>query len=194
MRIIISSILITLFLTAISVGAEYHIDREMDNSVLFISDAPFEDFEGKTSHIDGFAFWPGEEFGSDIDLAETKIHFEVELATLKTGIGMRDKDMREDYLETDEYPYAVYDGRLTSVEKTGESSYSVNTEGEFKVHGVSRQRNLSAEVTFQDNHIHVISSFEVNLEDHDIDIPSLLFLRINEVIEVELDYYLKFVK
>lgn len=185
---------ILFILSATASGAEYNVDREKANSVVFISDAPFEDFEGTTSHIDGFAFWPGNEFGPDIDMSRTKIHFEVELATLKTGIGMRDKDMREDYLETDKYPYAVFDGKLTSITTTGENSFRVNASGEFEVHGVKKRREFSADVTFIDDHVKIVGSFGVDLNDHDIEVPSLLFLRINELIEVELEFYLKFIK
>lgn len=175
-------------------GAEYHVDKDYENSVKFISDAPFEDFEGTTSRIDGFVYWFGSEFNESIDLSQTKIHFEVELATLKTGIGMRDKDMREDYLETDQHPYAIYEAILDSVVKIGENKFRVGALGAFEMHGVKKRKEITAEVIFEDNGVNIISSFQVNLKDHDIEVPKLLFLRVNEIIEVELDYNMILIK
>ena len=41
------------------VAGEYHVDKERENQVKFISDAPLEDFEGVTDKIDGYIFWEG---------------------------------------------------------------------------------------------------------------------------------------
>jgi polyisoprenoid-binding protein YceI len=174
--------------------AEYHIDRSAKNLVKFISDAPFEDFEGKTERIDGYVTWPGKALSDGVDPTKGNIYFEVELATLKTGIGMRDKDMREDYLETDEYPYASYSAKISSIESLGENRFKIFSEGDFTIHGISKSLAISAIVFVNENIIHIKSEFDVNLPDHNIEIPKLLFLRIDETIEIELEFYLKFIR
>ncbi len=176
------------------IPAEYHIDRSAKNLVKFISDAPFEDFEGITERIDGYVFWPGETLSDEIDPAGSDIYFEIELASLKTGIGLRDKDMREDYLETDKYPYASYSAKISNIERLGENRFRIYSDGEFTVHGMSRPVSISATAIIDKATIKVNSEFEVRLTDYDIEIPKLLFLRINETIEIELEFHLKFIK
>ncbi len=175
-------------------ASEYNVDRDQANEVKFISDAPFEDFEGITSQIDGYVFWKDERFDENIDKAASRLYFEVELATMKTGIGMRDRDMREDYLETDKYPRAVYDAKIIAIDPLGNNSYRVTAEGDFSIHGVSQPREIIATVEMEQNDFHVVSAFTVNLKDHNIKVPKLLFLRIGEVIKIELDFHLKFIK
>ncbi len=175
---------------AVGRAAEYNIDRAAENVVKFISDAPFEDFEGTTDKIDGYAAWPGGEFGEKIDLTGSDIYFEVPLATLKTGIGMRDRDMREDYLETDNFPLAFFKGTITGIVLRTDSAYDIRTSGAFTVHGVTRSMVINGEVRPEDGRLVVNCVFEVILPDHNIKVPKLLFLRISETIKVELEFYL----
>jgi len=51
-------------------------------------------------------------FNLDSVMATTTENFDVDLNTLDTGIGMRNNDMKEDFLETGKYPSATF--KLTS--------------------------------------------------------------------------------
>ena len=64
-------------------------------------------FTGTTDKIDGFIYWEGE----PIFAAKDQLHFEVDLASFDTGIGKRDRDMRQ-VLDTDQWPKAVYKGKI----------------------------------------------------------------------------------
>ena len=78
-----------------SFSKEYNVDKSAKNIVKFISDAPMEDFEGITDKIDGYLI------NDDIsNLKNSEFYFEVDLNSVKTGIALRDRHMREDYLNT----------------------------------------------------------------------------------------------
>jgi polyisoprenoid-binding protein YceI len=175
-------------------GLECHVDKSRERLVKFISDATFEDFEGVTEKIDGYAYWSGDSLTTGDQYPNSKIYFEVRLDALDTGIGMRNADMREDYLETEMYPCAKYDAKITSVESTGDGSFKVNAAGDMTIHGVSQQMPITAKVTRSQDGYHVTCDFTVKLQDFDIDIPRLLFMRVSETIELESDYYLTIVK
>lgn len=189
MKIILS--ILTLTALSAAAAAEYHVDLSAKNQVKFISDAPIEDFEGVTDRIDGYVLWQGDSLREGNAYPESELYFEVELKSLDTGIGLRNRHMRENYLETDEFPFASYKERITEVKKSLSRGFIVVSEGNFEVHGVSKATTTVAEVTGNGKSYHVTSQFSVKLPDHQIDVPSLMFLKISEIIQLELDLYLK---
>ena len=73
---------------------EWQVDKKGENQVEFISTVIGFSFEGKTDAIDGFIYWEGEELFEKND----QFLFEIELNTLETGIGKRDRDLLENFL------------------------------------------------------------------------------------------------
>jgi len=215
---------VILVLSCQGVGAqEYEVDLTRENRVSFLSDAQLEDFEGVTDRVDGFVFLEGEGLVGGTDLAVSEFFFEVDLASLDTGLGLRNRHMRENYLETEEYPFASFSGRIQALERTGEVSFSAQVRGELSIHGVSQVREIGCRVTpagpgtigFSGQEdpgepgeleeqeepqepevvsdLRVQCAFPVSLSDHRIPIPKLMFMKIDEVMELELDFYLKMV-
>lgn len=170
-------------------SAEYHVDKDYANTVKFISKTPIHEFEGITDKIDGYLFSK-----DDDTIVESEIYFEVDLASINTGIGMRDRDMRENYLETDKYPYATYKGVIKSLVPSGESKFNVNTMGVFSVHGKEKPLSVTAQITNDGDGYKISSEFSVFLKDYDIDVPKLMFMKVNEEIKLRLDFRLKKVK
>ena len=200
---------------------EYQVDLTRENQVSFLSDAPLEDFEGVTDRVDGFVFLEGEGLVGGTDLAVSEFFFEVDLASLDTGLGLRNRHMRENYLETEEYPFASFSGRIQALERTGDGGFSVRAKGELSIHGVNQTREIGcrlarvglgttgsagqedpgeqgeqgeleeAEESEAVSDLRVQCAFPVSLSDHGIPIPKLMFMKIDEVMELELDFYLK---
>ena len=167
------------------------MDVTAENQVTFISDAPIEDFEGVTDAIDGYVLLGPGGLASGTDLESSEFYFEVELATLTTGIKRRDRHMRENYLETDDFPYAAYEGTLVEVETTSDGTFHLDVQGSFSVHGVEREKELQCAARGDEQRYRVRCRFDVSLVEHDIDVPSLMFLKIGEVIDLRVDFYLK---
>lgn len=177
------------FLSLISfdlIATEFNIDKTKSNEVKFISDAPIEDFEGITNLIDGYIYWEGEDMTS-----KSQMYFEVDLNTIDTGIGLRNRHMRENYLETDKWQYATYKGMISSIKKNSENNYEVEVKGTMSIHGVSRSQTIQGKITRNGNVMRIQSQFYINLNDHKIDIPKFMFLKINEIMDMRLDFYLK---
>lgn len=163
---------------------EYNIDKSKKNMVKFISDAPIEDFEGVTSKIDGYLI------GNPSNLKEdSELYFEVQLNTLETGIGLRDRHMRENYLHTDKYPLTHYTGKIIESKKTPDG-FDVKASGEMFIHGVKKKLTINAELTKSGKGFKVKSSFIVPLTDYKIEVPSLMFQKIDENMQLELEFYL----
>jgi len=189
-----ASMLLALLLTSapLITAAEYDVDRSAKNVVKFISEAPLEEFEGVTDRIDGYVRWEGDQTPPDQTAWKScELYFEVELNGLDTGIGMRNRHMREDFLETDKFPFASFKAHLKDLQKISDTLYTATAEGTFSVHGVDKPLSTTATVTSWPVGLRIQCNFEIKLPDYDIKIPKLLFMKINEVIRLQVNYYLK---
>lgn len=170
-------------------AAEFQVDKSKKNMVKFISDAPVEDFEGVTNKIDGYFVYDGNELANNSEL-----YFEVDLRTLDTGIGLRNRHMRENYLHTDKYPMTTFKGKMVKADRASSGDYNVTVEGTIFIHGVSRTLKTTGTLTPNENGYRIKSSFEVRLTDHNIEVPKLMFMKISNTMKLQLDFYLKEVK
>jgi polyisoprenoid-binding protein YceI len=172
-----------------SVGAqEFQVDLEADRLVRFISDAPIEDFDGVTDRIDGYVVLDAARLEEARGGEGTSFYFEVELASLDTGIGLRNRHMRDDYLEIEDHPYATFEGELARIVPSDDGTYALVAEGRFGVHGVSRPLTVPCTGTPRGDGFGVSCAFQVLLSDHDIEIPQVMFLKLADEIRLELDF------
>ena len=102
-RIAIPSLIAALALALVAVAGAETWTVSDGSEVIFRSEAPMESFEGKTDRISGHVTCLPADLESELDL-----RFAVDLASIDTGIGMRNTHMRERHLETDQYPEAVF--------------------------------------------------------------------------------------
>lgn len=178
-------VLVTLAAGASAASAtEYHVDTTAQNEVRFISKASSEEFEGTTRHIDGYVFWKGGTLTPGDSLVKGEVHLEVELNTLSTGIDMRDRHMRDDYLHTKEHPLAMYTGKITTITQGPLDTLLVSSLGTLELNGCKKDYRMICAVTGTPAAYHVKTEFDVKLSKFNIKVPSLMFLKISELINV----------
>lgn len=173
-----TALLLAAFLVPLpSAGQAFFAD---DGHVEFLSNVPLHSFVGASDLLVG-----------RIDLSERTVDFYVDLNTLDTGNGKRDKDMRKT-LETDDYPFAEFFGTLlTEVDPEAAGAQDVEVEGEFTIHGVKRPVRVPGTITFDGDAVRVQASWILSLDDYDIEPPSLLILKVDEEQEISFDILLK---
>jgi polyisoprenoid-binding protein YceI len=162
-------------MTGVALSGEYQVDKKKANMVKFISDAPIEDFEGITDKIDGYLFFEDSDFTEN-----SEIYFEVDLNALDTGIGLRNRHMRENYLETDRFPLTHFKGKMNSSNMANDTTISVEAEGVIFIHGVEQPLTVTANLIKKTNGYRIQTNFIVKLSDFEIEIPSIMFYKINE--------------
>lgn len=175
-----------LYVSTLIFAQEYHVDKSKENLVKFISDAPIEDFEGVTDYIDGYLYLKSLE-----DLSDNKIYFEVDLTTLDTGIELRNRHMRENYLETDKYRFTFFEGKIDKLTKDSDGNYKVEVSGKMFIHGVTNDLSVTGKLNTVGNGFFIKSDFSVALSDYKIDIPQLMFMKIDENMKLQLKFYLE---
>lgn len=142
----------------------------------FHSEVPLHSFTGVSDDLVGF-----------INLADSTVDFYIDLETLETGIGKRDKDMRET-LQTDEYPFAEFFGKLISdFDPNNDSPQPVTVRGEFEMHGVSKVVEIDGTLQNTSEGLKVNASWTLNIEDYDIEPPGILFYRVDENQDIEVE-------
>ena len=184
MRRTIITMLLLLALTTAAAAETWTVSE--GSEVVFTSKAPMESFDGKTKQVSGHITCPTGDLSGPLDL-----HIEVDLASLDTGIGMRNTHMRERHLETDEFPSAVFTGSsiaaMSAPALVVGQTVSLTVRGAFDLHGVSRPRDIEAEVTLAaDGSLDVVVQFSVSLEDHAIDRPGFLAMKLADEQQVRV--------
>ena len=119
-----------------------------------------------------------------------RVHFEVPLETIDTGIGLRNKHMRNKYLETDQYPLAVYEGSLTSWEDSAGATARVKSTGILKIHGVEREMPATATLENTDSGFRVTTGFKLNITDFDIEQPGFLLTKMDREVRLKVTFFL----
>jgi polyisoprenoid-binding protein YceI len=142
----------------------------------FTSRVPMHTFTGKSDHLVG-----------QINLADSTVDFYIDLTTLETGLGKRDKDMRTT-LETEVYPFAEFYGKLqTPVDLSAETEQDAMVTGEFSIHGVTRTVEIGGRLQIVDGNLHLVAEWQLNLVDYDIVPPSLLIMKVDEIQAVRIE-------
>ncbi len=116
--------------------------------------------------------------------------FTVDMASFDSGIGLRDKDMRKKYLETEQYPEAVFtlnDARPTLLDGASEDVIRLNVTGSMTLHGVTRAHLVEATLTPTPEGYHVHTAFPLLLSDYDIKPIKRFLLKVKDEIRVEVD-------
>lgn len=180
-----SLILLTFICTIHSFSQKYQ--GENLNAV-FLSEAKLNSFKGISDQLNGL-----------IDVDKNLVDFYVDLSTLDTGIKLRDKHMRDDYLETKKYPFAEFTGNFSDTDleqiKLKQSGTYV-VKGSFEVHGVSLPREFELQINFENQPKAVAfeTVFEIKLTDHDIEIPKLMFYELSNTLKITSNGELKLKK
>ena len=146
------------------------------NQATFFSTTPFEDFTGLTDDIKGTATF------NVSDISTLKGSFVVTVASMKTGIALRDKDMKsEEWLDAEEYPEITFTiKKVSDIKTTEDNKLQAEVTGDFTVHGVTKDIVTDATMTYLDENektravapgdlLGVEAKFTITLSDYDVD-------------------------
>ncbi len=169
-----------IFIVGFISGAMAQSYMTEEGKAIFHSRVPLHTFSGESDHLTGL-----------VNLGNNKVDFYIDLTTLETGIEKRDRDMKET-LETEKYPFAEFFGELVSDFNPDTSAQqNVTVKGEFKIHGVSQEVTIDGTLQMKPEGLMVKASWILLLEDYDIVPPSLLFVKVDQEQEIEIEALLK---
>jgi polyisoprenoid-binding protein YceI len=164
-------------------GAKYMVDSSDESRVQFVSDATLEKISGVGHKVTG---------NVDIDtgnLAATKGTIELEVKSIKTNVDLRDEHLvGPDWLDAAKYPKIKFD--ISKVEgpgalKEGEAA-DVKVHGKLTMHGVTRDEVATAKVRLTDKGVKVQANFKVSLPAYKVSVPSVVRLKVNDEIQLNV--------
>lgn len=147
------------------------------SEVSFFSHTSMEDISALNKETQGI-----------VDFDFKNFIFKVPVKSFKFDSQLMEDHFNENYMESEKYPEATFKGTIQGnydLKKDGE--YPVNAVGDLTIHGVTQKRTIPATIVVKNGVPAFKSKFDVKLADHDIEIPTLVFQKLAEVIEVKID-------
>ena len=91
----------------------------------------------------------------------------------------------ENYLESERFPTAKFAGKIKEqIDLTKPGSYPVTAEGNMTIHGVTKPVSVKGTIVAKGTALQVNFFFQVRTADYKIEVPTLVFNKIAETIDV----------
>ena len=126
------------------------------------------------------------EMTGNINFNTGDVHFEIPLKSIDTGIDLRNKHMRN-ALETEKYPIATFDGELLSeFDLNSAQEQQVNVQGDFTIHGQSKNLQVNGNLQKSNSSIDFNASFDIMITNFGIERPNILFYKVKDKHTIEV--------
>jgi polyisoprenoid-binding protein YceI len=112
----------------------------------------------------------------------------IDTRSYSSNIGLRDQDVQEYYLEVQQYPEIRFDSTgIQKIERlqSPEDLWQITLRGRLELHGVQREVIVPLRLLYQRNKVMAQGNFRFVLEDFNIRVPTLLFLKAGNQVDVE---------
>jgi len=103
-----------------------------------------------------------------------------------TGIGLRNRHMKEKYLETDKFSHAKIQIKTLSLPE-GFSGEDIPFSGSLTLHGVTKPIKGKVEIERDSEEVEMQFSFKLKIDDYAIDIPSYLGIKVADEVTVGVE-------
>lgn len=168
---------VLLFATTVAVFADAKFARKGESSVSFRATGPAGmKFDGRTG-----------ELGMSEDSGTVVVA--VPLGGLSTGIALRDKHMKEKYLEVSKYPKAELRVARSALKvPSGDAETSGDASGRVELHGQNRVVPFHYVAKRDGENVKVSASMRLNMKDFGIDVPSYLGVTVRPNVDVTVRF------
>src|SRR6185437_14782939 len=147
-----------------------------EGTIVFTSEAPLEFITASSSKLLGA-----------VDVSSNSFAF---LIPVKSFDGFNSELQREhfneNYMESSKYPNATFSGKISGMNWQKDGEYEMTSQGKFTIHGVEKERTIKGTIVIKNNRITIGSKFNVLLKDHNINIPTVVYQKISESIDVSV--------
>lgn len=146
----------------------------------FFSSAPLEDIKATNTQATSL-----------FNAENGEVAFMVPIRGFQFRKSLMQEHFNENYLETDKYPQATFEGEIQRYDMQTTSTQEAWAEGTMTIHGVSRQVKIKGKLVKKSGELILESKFPVKVADYDIEIPRVVFYNIAEEVEVSILFVFK---
>ena len=190
-----------ILLAASSVLADprtYSITDDGKNYATFESAATLETIKGTTTKVAGtITADPAAPAAAAVDVT-------IDLASLDTGISMRNEHLRsEKFLDVEKFANATFKSASVSGPKSiaANQAAEISVTGDLTIHGVTKRVTIPVRVVLipeseltkssrgPGDWIHATTTFSVKLTDYGVTVPEKLMMKLSNDVSVKLDVF-----
>ena len=114
------------------------------------------------------------------------------IKSFKFKSSLMQEHFNENYIESDKYPKAIFKGKIENFDilKLTTQKQEFTIKGTIELHGKSKNISVVAKISKNENITNIVSTFTLNTEDFNIDLPFLISSKVSKKVEVNLDFKL----
>jgi hypothetical protein len=107
-------------------------------------------------------------------------------------IALMEEHFKENYVESDTYPKATFKGKIEGFDFSNltATAKEYTLKGKLELHGKTKDIITIAKIRKVNNAIEILSNFNVNTEDFNIEIPSVVSNKVAKKVNLNLNFLL----
>tara|TARA_B100001057_G_scaffold27535_1_gene25311 strand:- start:52 stop:639 length:588 start_codon:yes stop_codon:yes gene_type:complete len=139
---------------------------------------------------------------SAIDVSNGNIAALIKIKDFQFRLGLMQEHFNENYLESYKYPKSTFEG---NIETSRGSIFEENSEifnyslvdnnfmdiilkGQLTIKGITKDIIAVGKIKKNESSLNLICSFSIKLSDFNVKIPKVVFMKIDELVEINLNY------
>ncbi|MBP7184249.1 MAG: YceI family protein [Saprospiraceae bacterium] len=123
------------------------------------------------------------------------MEWSVNVKSFKFANSLMQEHFNENYLESDKFPKATFKGQTDKpIDLTKNGTYQTKVKGKLTIHGVTKDVDVNGAFVVKDGVVSSASKFEVALKDYNIEVPTVVFMKVAETVKIEIKTVLQVLK
>lgn len=108
-------------------------------------------------------------------------------------VALMEEHFNENYMESDKFPKATFKGTIQgfNINIIGTTPKEFKMKGVLELHGKSREINTLAMIRKVGDALEIISNFNVNTDDFNIEIPKIIVKKISKTVKIKTEFLVK---
>jgi hypothetical protein len=130
------------------------------------------------------------EVANILDGQSGSVVFQVLLNSFKFQRELMKEHFNEKYVESDKFPKATFDGKLTNVSAVNfskDGTYNVTAAGKLTIHGVTQEVSVPGTVEVKGASVRLKAKFVIELKDYKVQVPSMVADKVSKQASIMLD-------
>ena len=171
-------ILICLLFSTQLIAQQFYSNK---GQISFFSEAPIENISAINENVSAI-----------IDSQTGGFAFRLKIEDFTFPNSLMQEHFNESYLESEKYPLSTFTGvtdNFSDLDLSTKQNLVVN--GSLSMHGISKDAQMNATAHLINEELYITSTFDVALDDYDIDIPKIMMYKIAELIKVVVEIKLQ---
>jgi polyisoprenoid-binding protein YceI len=147
--------------------------------ISFFSEAPLENIEAHNRQVTAI-----------VDAGKGSLAFKVVMKSFEFEKAAMQDHFNKQYLHTDKYPEARFEGTLadpSALNVSKDGVYKVMVLGKLTIHGVTRDVKEAGVIEVKGNTLSTRAKFTIRLADYEVKVPSDYVRKISSEIDITVD-------